>query len=132
MMGRTGILQGLRSERTPLALLAALALVFNILASFAPAAANASGTPAGLVICSAAGAEALPGSGNASPHGGDFCPCGAACAHLACCAALLDPSAEETAVYTPSSKQRGLPRCAGKVIAGASFLTRGIRAPPFS
>lgn len=131
MIGRTGILRGLRSERTPVALLAVLALVFNLLASFA-AAANGPGAPADLVICSAAGTTTVPASDDASPHDGGFCPCGAACVHLACAAAFPGPSAEETVLYSPAPRETLRPWRAGFAVTGASFLTQGIRAPPLS
>ena len=128
---RTGILQGLRAERTPVALLAALALVFNLLASFA-ATADEPGAPAGFVICSAAGTEGLPAADGAPPHGGDFCPCGAACVHLACSAAMFAPSGGVTAVYSPAPLKTFLPWRTRGVAAEISFFTQGIRAPPLS
>ncbi|MXN66013.1 hypothetical protein GR183_13955 [Stappia sp. GBMRC 2046] len=132
MRTRTGILPGLRAERTPVALLVALVLVFNLLASFAATAANGPDAPAGFVICSVSGIAALPVSDDATPHGGDFCACGEACVHLACCAALPGASAEETTVYFPSPRENFLPLRASHAVAGVFLFSQGIRAPPLS
>ncbi len=91
------LLQALRIEKGPLALLAALALVFNLLLTGLAPAAHASvaqsidGSSGVLTLCAVAGEsqpQNRPLPGNRDPRSQDQCPCAAACLSSACCGSL--------------------------------------------
>lgn len=128
----------LRRERLPLALLAGLALLLQILLqplTVPTALAAITGDPLGTCLgLETPSAHALAGVGEAERgdgHGPAECPCGPLCLHALAAASLLPPPPDAAPLPAQPARTAGFrPVGADRVAAARSSGGPGIRAPP--
>lgn len=117
-----------RREALPLAVLCALALVFQLVAGTVAAAAT-SGDSGLKVLC--VGGQATDGDAQPAPgHGKGICPCGPVCPHgTACLTGACAPAAASVRPVLAVPPQRFVMRDTPPG-ARALLASGGIRAPP--
>lgn len=135
MMRHPTLFRTLRRERLPLALVAMLALVLQLMGAGAGMAMPQAGDGAvqGQILCLGSVAFGLEAEGDDGPrehHGDGFCPCGPVCPHGSALTVVQPPAGAGMPSAARVAIRQAWAPTADKGGSSDAIRSPGIRAPP--